>query len=315
MISRFLNRIKNDRHIYGQPAYDWLNDHTGGVLAVITEAGRSYTRANGSEAAAAMTFYAMFSLFPLLAVVVTLGSLILGESRITTFLIDILTPAFPASRAFIVQNIARFYAQRGAFTLLGGIGLFWAASGVFVVLTHHINKAWENARMRNFLQRRLMGLGLVGGILALMALSLVAGTIFDLFTSLRPAFLQEWLDRASPIIPLLSDTLPVVVTFLIFLFVYRFVPAAPVRLSDTVWGALLVTISWETTSSAFTWYVSSGLAKYEVLYGSIAAIAVLMFWLYLNCIMILVGAHVSAAVSKRRLRRSIPPMATHPKER
>ncbi len=315
MFSRFFSRIKQDGQFYGQPAFDWVNNRTGGVPGLVAEAVRSYARAGGSEAAAAMTFYAMFSLFPLLAILVTLGSLAIGENRITIFLIEILAPAFPASEGFILQNISRFYAQRGAFTLLGGVGLFWAASGVFAVMTHHINKAWENARMRNFLQRRLMGFGLVGGILALMGLSLIASTIFDVFTSIRPDFLQEWLSRASPIIPLLSDIVPLVVTFLIFLFVYRYVPAAPVQISDTVWGALLVTVSWEITSSAFTWYVGSGLAQYEVLYGSIAAIAVLMFWLYLNCIMILVGAHLSATVSRRRLRRSIPSMATAPKER
>jgi len=314
MLLRVLNCVKQRGEVYWKPLYLAVNRRTGGALDVLAEATRSYARANAPEAAAAMTFYAVFSLFPLLAIVVTLSSLVIGEDRIANFLLTIFTPIFPASQVLITQNIERFITQRGAFTLLGGVSLIWAASGVFVILTHNINRAWENARVRNFLQRRLMALSLVGGILALMALSLVISTIFAVFTTVRPAFLERWLNWTSPIVPLLSDLLPFVVTYLIFLFVYRFVPAAPVRLSDTLWGALLVTVGWEVTSSAFTWYVGSGLAQYDILYGSIAALAILMLWLYINNILILLGAHLSAAVSKRRIRKNTP-VVTAPVER
>lgn len=284
--------------------YRELNQLTRGGLGILIESIRAYTRMSSAQAAAGMTFYAVFSLFPLLAVAVSITSLFIPEGDIGDFLLNFLTPVFPVSRALIDQNIDRFVNQRGAFSVLGGIGLFWSASNVFVILTDNINKAWENARGRNFLQRRLVAFSFLGLILALMAFSMLLTNIYDVVVQIEPPILKEWLSQRSPLLQILPRLVTIWSTFLIFLFLYRYIPTTPVRFSEAFWGALAVTMGWEITSTLFTLYLGSGLARYDLLYGSIAAIAVLMVWLYLNNMMILFGAHLSASVSRDKARQN-----------
>ncbi len=254
----------------------------------------------------------MFSLFPLLAVAVTITSLFIPEENIAEFLLRFLSPVFPVSQALIDQNIQRFVEQRRAFSILGVIGLLWASSNVFALLTHHINRAWRDARLRNFLQRRLVGLTIIGAILSMLALSLVLTTLSDVFIRVEPAFLRQWLDTSLRLVRISSRVISIFVTFVIFLIVYRYVPRTRVRFSEAFWGALAVSMGWQITSQLFSLYLRSGMTTYDVLYGSIAAIAILMFWLYLNSILILFGAHLSAAVSRYRRSKETP--VVHAKE-
>ena len=313
-IRSFLARLKTALLNFLTPVYWLINPLTRGALDILAYAVRQYNRSNSSEAAAGLTFYAVFSLFPLLALVVTVASLFIPKDELSTYLLNMLTPVFPVSRSLIDQNIQRFATERGTFSVIGVISLLWSASNVFALLTHNINRAWENARVRNFLQRRLLGFGVIGAILAFLAISMLLTTIYDLLTNIEPTFLSVWISERSPLFWFFSRLLPILTTFLIFLLVYRFVPTAPVRYRDAFWGALLVSAIWELTSSLFTWYLGSGLARYDVLYGSIAAIAVLMFWLYLNNLTILLGAHVSAAVTRKRLQDNAPPQVTVKKD-
>ena len=56
----------------------------------------------------------------------------------------------------------------------------------------------------------------------------------------------------------------------------------------------------------FTWYLSSGLARYRSLYGPLTTIIVLLFWFYLTILIILIGAHFGAAIPRRRNARRAP---------
>jgi membrane protein len=288
------------------PAAEAVNRVTGGSLHIISDAMHQYGRLGSSEAAAGLTFYAVFSLFPLLALAVTITSLFVAENNISNFLLNFLTPVFPLSRSFIDQNIQRFIGQRGAVSILGVIGLLWSASNVFALLTHHINRAWRDARLRNFLQRRLLGLTFIGLIMTLLAFSLILTALSSVLIRIEPPILRDWLDTSLRLFRISSRLINIVVTFMIFLFIYRYVPRTRVRFSEAFWGALTVSVGWQITSQLFSWYLSSGMATYDVLYGSIAAIAILMFWLYLNNMMILMGAHISAAVSRYRRSREMP---------
>ncbi len=284
----------------------FVDRHTDGSLHIFVDAVRQYGRLGASEAAAGLTFYAVFSLFPLLALSVTVTSLFIAEDKISNFLLSFLTPVFPVSRSLIDQNIRRFVDQRGTVSILGVLGLMWSASNFFGLLTHHINRAWRDARLRNFLQRRLLGLTIIGLILMLLAFSLVLTALSDVVIRLEPAFLREWMDTSLRLIRISSRLISVAVTFVIFLFIFRYVPRTRVLFYEAVWGALTVALAWQLTAQLFSWYLGSGMASYDVLYGSIAAIAILMFWLYINCMMILFGAHISAAVSRYRRAKEVP---------
>jgi membrane protein len=63
---------------------------------------------------------------------------------------------------------------------------------------------------------------------------------------------------------------------------------------------LVATIGWELVKAAFAWYLSSGLARHHLVYGSLGAVVALMLWIYLSSLIILFGAHIGAAIGQRR---------------
>jgi membrane protein len=109
---------------------------------------------------------------------------------------------------------------------------------------------------------------------------------------------------------MLTRLVPWLLVFLMFQSLYRWVPRTEVKWSEAFWGALFAATAWEIGKSIFGWFLSSGLASYQLVYGSLGAVVALMLWIYLSSVITLLGAHLSAAITfhnrpkrKRRSRR------------
>lgn len=282
-----------------------IDRFTGGAGSIFVRAYRNFHANNGIEAAAAMTFYSVFSLFPLLALLVIVASLLVVPENISIMLGNYLSPIFPASRPLIDQIIKRFVEVRTATGVVGALVLFWAASGVFVILARNINRAWENARRRNFVQYRLIAISAVGVLLALLAAAVLTSLLFGFLTRRAP-YLFSGLDPHTPLIALLIRLFPIGLTFLVLLVAYRLLPTAPVKMSEAAWGALVVAIAWALTSTLFGWYINIGAANYDTIFGPLAAVAVLLLWLYVNNILIIFGAYLSASIGRHSVEKHQP---------
>lgn len=267
-------------------------------MDIVGRAIRRFSNNRAPQAAASMAYYALFSLFPLLLVLVSVGSFVLEREVVQKRLLEYVTTTLPVSQQLIRQNVERVLKLRGPVGIAGLIGLLWSATGFFNTLAHNINRAWPEADVRGFLERRLVALGIVGSLAGLLVLSLVSTAVLDLLPRLRipvwgdASFYEALAWRA------LSNLIPWLFKFLMFLALYRWVPNTEVRWSAAAWGALVAALGWELITNAFSWYLGSGLARYELLYGSLGAIVALMFWIYLSSWIALFGAHLSAAVAR-----------------
>ena len=65
-------------------------------------------------------------------------------------------------------------------------------------------------------------------------------------------------------------------------------------------GAVVGAIGWELAQRGFSWYLTSGFASYRLVYGSLGAVIAFMIWLYVTALVVLYGAHLSAAVAFHR---------------
>jgi membrane protein len=81
---------------------------------------------------------------------------------------------------------------------------------------------------------------------------------------------------------------------------YRWVPNTRVKWSEAFWGALVATPAGEIATDAFSWYLSTGIVRYELVYGSLGTVVVLMLRIYIGALITLFGAHLSAAVARHR---------------
>ncbi|OGO12846.1 MAG: hypothetical protein A2Z66_05350 [Chloroflexi bacterium RBG_13_66_10] len=271
-----------------------------GLWSLSKDVVRRLTVARVSEAAATMAYYALFSLFPLLVVLVVAGSFVLEGEQAFDAVVGTVGQLLPGSRGLIEENVHQVIRLRGPVGLLGTVTLLWSASTFFSLLSNNIERAWPDGTTRSYLHRRLLALAIVVGLALLLILSLVANAALE---NLPPAdFVGGLAALGRPLWSSISQFLPWVLTFLMFLSLYRWMPNTRVPWRGAFWGAGAVTMLWLLAGDAFVWYLGSGLARYELVYGSIGAVVVLMLWIYFTSFVTLAGAHLSAAISQRGAR-------------
>jgi membrane protein len=290
--------LKRNLKAKAQARYRRVNRLSQGALSIVIDAVRSFNRAHAAEGAAAIAYYALFSLFPLLFFVVAIGSSVLISQAVQQQILDFVTESLPTARELVQRNMEHMLEIRGTIGLLGMIGLAWSATAVFNALAHNINRAWREADRHNFLRGRLMALVIAGSLIGLLlVLSMFLTTAFNLLPQLTVPILGDISIYRTLLWRILTRLIPWLLMYGIFLFLYWWVPNTKVYWSEANWGALLATAAWEVNRAGFIWYLNSGLARYQLVYGSLGAIVALILWIYLSSLIILFGAHLSAAIA------------------
>ena len=294
--------IRHLEYLAGKVAalYDRANGHTGGALDILADAARRFDEVHASQATASIAYYAVFSLFPLLLVLIAGGSFVLESEWVQQQVLDFVAEVFPIAQPLIAKNIQIVLERRGTVGVVALASLLWSGTGVLTVLAYNINRAWPEARPRSFLKRRLVAMGMFVGLVVLLVLSSIASTVLNVLARFHvPLWGGNAMD-ATPLWAVLSSVVLRLFAFLALLGLYRWVPNTTVRWWEAFWGALVATLAGEIATRGFTWYLSSGLVQYELVYGSLGAMVALMLWIYISGLIALFGAHLSAAVARHR---------------
>lgn len=276
--------------------YRRLNQSTGGTLEIITLTIKRFSQTRAAENAATLSYYTLFSIFPFLISLIVAGSFFLEREEVYNTVNEVVIQAFPASQSLIEDNLETVLTLRGTVGVVGLLGLTWSATSVFSNLIFAINRAWPNTRPRNFLRKRLAGLGVAISLAALLGLSVITTTAVNLFLSLD---LSQFGLAALEVLPLrsiLTRFLSWLMKAFIFFGIYMWAPNTRVPVRAATWGALLAATGWELATAAFTWYLTSGFPRFELIYGSLGTVVVLMLWIYIGALVVLFGAHLGAAI-------------------
>ena len=290
--NRFTESVKKLKSFYRR-----VDSLTGGVLGILRRTIEGFGEARGSEAAASLAYYAFFSIFPLLLVFIAVGSFFVNQDVVTAQLVSLLKGVLPGVEEVIIANIERVLNLRGAVTFFALVTLTWSATSVFNILAKNINRAFPQADIPNFLKGRLLALLMVLGLVLLMLLSFAASTLSGLIPAIDipldgRALHETFLWQVGAFL------VPVGMNMLMFWALYQWVPMMEVNRKASLIGGLLAGVSWELLNNIFTWYLSSGLSRYSLVYGSLGTIVALLFWIYLTATLTLIGAHLTASIQK-----------------
>ena len=282
--------------------YKDANKFSGGVLEIIRVAFQRFSKTRGSEVAASLAYYAFFSIFPMLLVFIAVGSFFVDSDVIQTQLVALLQGVLPGAEDLIITNIDRVITLRGAVTFFALISLIWSATSVFNLLAKNINRAFPDAEPPDFFKGRMLGFFM---LLALALLMLVAFGVSTL-SSLVPVINIPFNDKAlheTFLWQIGAFLVPIGLNMLMFWAMYQWVPLVKVERKAAFLGGLVAGIVWELLNNAFTWYLSSGLSRYQLVYGSVTTVVILLFWIYLSSMVILLGAHLTASINQSILEK------------
>ena len=258
-----------------------------------TDAVNDFLAKNCPYIAAAISFYALFSFFPLVLAIISVVGYVRGSEAAQTELAREIAEVVPVSTEFVSDTVEGVVRARVFTGIASIIGLLWAASAAFAAIRKGINAAWGIKKTRPFLRERLMDFTLVLGAGFFLMLVLFATPIF--------AFLREITDAIAPEADVASDLfwglaaqiLASALTFLTVLLLYCFLPNTKIRLSDVWPVALLAAGALEGAKWGFVWYVKT-FPVYNLVYGSVGAIMALLTWVYVSAIILLFGALVTS---------------------
>ena len=268
-------------------------------------AWRGFVRlVNGNDLthAAAISFYALLSLFPFLLLIISMLGSITADDEDRLAVLEFVFRYFPTRLDFVTTQLDAFRQTRLQVGVAGGLALIWASLGVFGAITSAVNQAWGVEKQRSFFKHRLISflMLLAGGGVMLVALLLVSAVEVA-----EASWFGEMLGRFQWLSALQSLTVAYSATILLVLamgLLFYFIPNATTRFRDVWVGAVLTGVLWRLAFGGFSWFIE-GSGRLTLVHGSIAAVVVFLLWIYVSSVILMYGVEFTAAYARLRLRR------------
>jgi membrane protein len=278
-------------------------------FAIVGRAFKEAARDHITNLAAALAYYAFLAIPSALLIAVGLFSLFADAETVST-LVDKLDTILPSEAVTLVQDSLSQMTEKEAAgaTLIGVGGLLalWSLGGAMQNVMWALNAAYDREETRGFVRRRLaawamaffalLGFALAFGLLVLgPPLSSWVGSALGAETAVEIVWwVAQW--------PLLVGGLLVAFAAILYLGPNVDHP----RWSFLSFGAVFAVVIWLVGSAAFAFYVSQ-FGSYNKTWGTLAAIVIMLTWLWLSAVALLLGAEINAEAERtRELRRGEP---------
>ena len=275
--------------------YRKIRDFIPEIPGILRKAVVSFQKKEASRNAAGMAYYTLFSLIPLLIVMVTIVSYFVDAQQAAERVSQLVMSVIPVSQGLVERNINRAFEIRNSVGAIGLVSFLWSGSNAFSIMVHNINTAWPEDERRSFFEKRLFGLAMVVLLILMLFMLMISSTALNLVLRYQRAYFDVDPTIQNRLLSLGSNLIHWLVPFIFFYSLYRVVPMGRVPIKASGFSSLVITLLWRGASAIFQWYLSSGLARYEFVFGSLSAIVVLLFWIYLSSVILFFGAHICAA--------------------
>jgi membrane protein len=266
-----------------QRRHEWL----AFVVAVI----RKFRLDQAGYLATLVAYYAFFSLFPLLLVLVSVLGFILGdESQLRREIITTLLTQIPVIGNQVNQSISQIRGS-GLALGLGVAGTLLAGTSVIRALQHGMNEIWgvPHRHRPNLVVARLQSLA----FLALLGTGVVASTLVAGIGGTSGGILPLGL-RAAGV------ATSVALNFGMFLVAFRFLTTAPITIAHVWPGAVFAACGWAAMQTGGGFVIRTLLPRATHLYGFFAIVLGLMAWLFVGSNMTLLAAEINVVRSRWR---------------
>jgi membrane protein len=259
---------------------------------------RGYSAHALSQQAAAISFRLLFSLVPLVALVVSVVHVFLPAEladRLVEWLVDDLVGS-PGLEESVQRAVVGGRATASVAGILAVVGLIWAASSLMSSIRRAFEAIWESAPHRSFVRGKLVDLALVLGTgvfaVAAFGLGIAAQAVAQLGGNLGDAL--GLTGRGDVLGEVMGLATALMVTFFSLAALYRVVPPVRPPWSAVVRGAVAGTIGFELATVAYGWYLAR-FGDLSVVYGSFGALLGFLLVVYAGVIAMLAGAELVAA--------------------
>ncbi|HEV8132312.1 MAG TPA: YihY/virulence factor BrkB family protein [Acidobacteriota bacterium] len=271
------------------------------LLHISKDAFLDWRKHNAHRLGAAIAYYALFSIAPLLLFAIAIGAILFGRQSAQSYIVGQIQSVMGQSSAQAIQGMignARRPASGVIATSFGAVILLLGASGVFSELQDALNRIWDvDPRPRRSILRiikdRFLTFAMVLAIGFLLLVSVVASTVLTAMGK----FLVGPLPDSQYLLQASNFILPFGVITVLFAMVYKILPETRIRWRDVWLGAAVGSFLFTVGKSLIGLYLAkSGIAS---TYGAAGSLVVILVWVYWSTQILLYGAEFAQVYSRR----------------
>lgn len=272
-----------------------------GIFKLLKESYRGWSGDNASLLAAALAYYAIFALAPLLVIAVAVAGLVFREAAVTGQIVTQIEHLVGTEAAVVIQDLVANASQSGATvtaTVLSSLLLLVAASGLFSQLRRTLNIIWgvqpaPEQGILNIIKKRSLAflMVLIFGLLLLVSLAV------STFVTAVGDQMGEWLPGIGMVLPQINLLASLVILTAMFALLFKILPDAHLTWKDVLLGAAVTTLLFMLGRYLISLYLARGSATST--YGAAGSLVLILLWVYYSAQIFLFGAEFTQVYANK----------------
>jgi membrane protein len=263
------------------------------MLRMLLDSVSSWIRHNASSLGAALSFYTLFSIAPILVIAMAVADTVFGSDVAEARVLQEMRALLGDAGAAAVQSLlasAQQSGKRGWAAAIGVVILLVGATSVFGELQNTLDYIWKSVPRKDgvawwrILRARILSVGLILGVGFLLLVSLIASAALAALGAWLRSFVVQW----ALILPALDIVFSLGLTTVLFAMIYKYVPREEIAWGDVWIGGLVTACLFTVGKLLIGLYL--GRSSLSSAYGAAGSIMVLLLWIYYSAQIFLLGA-------------------------
>ena len=267
-------------------------------MAVLKNSFKGFGSDKVTKLSGSLAYSTVFSMGPLLIVIISLCGLFLGREAIEGQIYHQLVSFVGSDTASQLQEIVKNASLSGKSTtavVIGGITLIAGATAIFTEIQDSINSIWgikpkPKKGWLQFLKNRILSFSMIIGLGFLLLVSLAVNTVVD---ALNTGLQRMFPEVAIVFFYILNFFITLLITSLIFAVIFKVLPDASVKWRDVTGGAIATSLLFMLGKAVISFYISK--SNVGSTYGAAGSLVILLLWVYYSSIILYFGAEFTKA--------------------
>lgn len=269
-----------------------------GIWEILKKSFSGFSDDKITKLSGALAYYTVFSMAPMLLIIISLLGIFLGEQAVEGKVYEGLTSFMGQDTALQLQEMIKNASLSGKGFLpaiIGGVALLVGATTVFAEMQDSINTIWglkpkPKSGLLKMLINRFLSFSVIISLGFILLVSLAITTLIDGFSNSLQA---RFPDVAVVIFYILNQIITLAVTTLIFAVIFKVLPDGKIRWRDVFAGSLVTAVLFMIGKFAISFYISK--SNVGSTYGAAGSLVVLLLWTYYSSIILYFGAELTKA--------------------
>lgn len=277
---------------------------SGRYLSIVSDGVRLFWAKGCLDRAAAISFYALFSLIPLMLIVTAGVGFVLGsKAGLLDRVISLARQSLPYLGDLIIGDLKGLSIASSTYGWVGIVFLVWSADLVLAASSDALAAIFSTEKRLGFIKKKAINFFalLLGILAAMLSISLTAAAI--VFRNVR--FELFGIDVSYHVIQSIAFKfiLPFMIVTVLVTVAYRAFSGPALNYRYAFYGALIFTFLWEAAKQLFTWYVAN-FPSYNKIYGSLGTLMILLLWVFYSANLFLLSAAIARAAYEKRPQKA-----------